>query len=643
MRRIAGRNEYIGTICRKYLQWMVLLITFWSSGLLKAQVPIPANQKKADADTSVFRLSETVINENRLQSRLSHLNKNIQIIDQQTIRSLPAHSVSAVLNFAAGVQVQQRGPFGSQADISIDGGSFEQTLVLLNGVKIVDAQTGHNTMNLPVPLDAIERIEIYHGPAARIYGVNSLTGAINIVTKKVVKSGISAQVSAGSSFKKNGNSLFNGRTIQLGGTLSGSQINQSLYGSIESGNGYRYNTGFNNGKIFYQASMQAHQHGEFSLTGGYTRNNFGANGFYAAPGDRESREVVETGLASLGYTVKLPNQFTLSPRLSYRYNYDDYRYFGNDLSKARSQHYSHSVNLEMNASYQLSAGTIGMGLEARREQIESSNIGKHNRNNFGGYAEFKTDVVENFLINVGTYVNINSDYGVQVFPGIDVGYSIGSYWKIVAQTGSGQRIPSFTDLYLNQRPGNIGNPNVEAERSWQTEGGIKFNRDGVSAQMIYFHRKIYDFIDWVRATDKLPWQPENFNNRTYGISFAGKYELSDTRSTRWTAGISYNLLSPRVDGGKAGMMSKYAIESLRHQLTGTLLVARYGFSATIAARYNERISRKHYFLGDFHLAYNRKSWGIYGDMQNVFDVSYIEAAAIPMPGRWVTLGTRLEL
>src|SRR5690606_23168265 len=101
-------------------------------------------------------------------------------------------------SYISGVDIRQRGPFGTQTDISIDGGTSEQTLVLLNGVKMIDAQTAHNMMNIPVPLSAIDHIEVLRGAAARIYGINALTGAINIVTKKGTRSSVAADVQVGS-------------------------------------------------------------------------------------------------------------------------------------------------------------------------------------------------------------------------------------------------------------------------------------------------------------------------------------------------------------------------------------------------------------------------------------------------------------
>ena len=604
----------------------------------------PASQP---ADTSVIPLREVIITENRMQLPFAKQNRNIQIVDRRQIEALPAKSINELLSYVGGVDLRQRGPFGSQADVSIDGGSFEQALILVNGMKVLDAQTGHNTLNLPIPTDAIERIEIIRGPAARIYGINSLTGAINIVTRKPTESELSAHAYAGSGFKRDtsdNDALFYGRGIQVGGTLTGKAGTHSLYGGHESGNGYRYNTAFRNNKVFYQGEVATGEQDALSLMGGYVSNDFGANGFYAAPGDKESREIVQTVLAAIGYRNRLTDRLSISPRVSYRYAYDDYQFYRYDLSTARSQHHSHAVNTEVNATLNTEVGDIGLGLEMRNEIIRSSNIGNHQRDNYGLYAEFKTEQIKRMLISAGAYMNYNSDYGWQVFPGIDAGYELDEHWKLVAHTGMGQRIPSFTDLYLDQRPANIGNPLVQPERSWHAEGGIKYADNRTVAHIGYFYRNMDDFIDWVRLSPDEPWQPYNFQrNLTRGLTFSGNYRLSgtDRHGPTWMVGLAYTWLSPEFeDSHDAGFLSKYVIESLRHQASANAHFSSGQFSATVAGRFQERISYKSYFLSDTRIAYAFHAGSVYLDATNIFDVTYIESAAVSMPGRWFSVGVK---
>src|SRR5690606_13694016 len=139
------------------------------------------------------------------------------------------------------------------------------------------------------------------------------------------------------------------------------KIQQQLFGSHESGSGYRYNTAYHNNKVFYQADFQANEKNNYNLLAGYANSNFGANGFYAAPGDKEAKEIVQTAMIAIQSKHRLSNNFVLLPQVGYRYNYDDYRYFRHNLDVARSQHYSNSLNAQLNANYQVNYGEFGFG------------------------------------------------------------------------------------------------------------------------------------------------------------------------------------------------------------------------------------------------------------------------------------------
>ena len=135
-----------------------------------------------DLTSDTTKINEVIIQENRFQIPFNQHSRNIQVLTKKDLKALPSTSINEVLRYVAGLDIRQRGPFGTQADIGIDGGSFDQTLLLINGVKLSDPQTGHHMLNIPIPMESIERIEILRGPASRMYGINALTGAINIVT-----------------------------------------------------------------------------------------------------------------------------------------------------------------------------------------------------------------------------------------------------------------------------------------------------------------------------------------------------------------------------------------------------------------------------------------------------------------------------
>lgn len=589
------------------------------------------------------QIESIVIQGNRLQIPFSQSSRNIQIITKEEIARYPVKSINELLAYVGGVDLRQRGPFGTQADVSIDGGSFEQTLVLLNGVKLINSQTAHNTLNLPIPLDAIDHIEVLRGPAARKYGINSLTGAINIVTKKSTKSFVSANAYAGSSFDKkeagDGNGIYGGGGVQVTGNFGTEKTSHLVAISKDNYNGQRYNTAQNNGKAYYNGSVDFNKNNSMQWLGGYSYSNFGANGYYAAPGDKNSQEIVETGLFSLSSQHKM-GRFTLSPRISNRYDEDDYRYFKDKLSVARSKHYTNAMMAEINSSVTTKIGDFGLGLESRFETINSSNIGKHNRNTYGTYAEYKGFYWNKVMVNAGAFVNYNTSYGWQVYPGMDVAYLFYPGWKLSASAGSGQRIPSFTDLYLNQKPGNVGNPNVKPENAWQYEANIQYTHKTLKVQAGYFYRDITNFIDWVRDSSNVPYSPLNIGrNLIQGVNARVSQDFTFNKDHRFGYFVNYNYLLPNYQSSGTGQ-SKYILETLRNQLIVGVNYSYKSLTFQVNSRFIERIANKAYILLDARVNYEVKGFTTYVDVTNILNAIYKEAGAVPMPPRWFSVGLK---
>src|SRR6056300_391589 len=143
-------------------------------------------------------LKEVVVSSGRIDVPLSENSRTLVIIGKAEIKNAAATNLADLLQTVAGVDIRRRGAQGMQADLYIRGGSFDQTLLLIDGIKVDDPQTGHHTMNIALPIELIERIEIIKGPSARVFGQNAFTGAINIVTKKEITTGGTAQIGAGS-------------------------------------------------------------------------------------------------------------------------------------------------------------------------------------------------------------------------------------------------------------------------------------------------------------------------------------------------------------------------------------------------------------------------------------------------------------
>ncbi|MBT8317290.1 MAG: TonB-dependent receptor, partial [Lutibacter sp.] len=289
------------------------------------------NSISAQKDT--VNLREVEITSNRISLPFSKKSRSIRVVTSNEIVSLPATNVADLLQSIAGIDVRRRGIDGMQSDLYIRGGNFDQTLVLIDGVKMDDIQTGHHTMNAIISLENIDRIEIIKGPAARIYGQNAFTGAINIVTKNVINNSLNLNVNYGSFENKKG-------VISLGQKYNNGNILASL--SYQESDGYRFNTDFQNMAVFIKSTLSV-----FTLTASFTSRKFGANGFYASPDYIDQYEETQTSLVAL--STKFENEsIKIMPRLYWRRNEDMYLFLRQDPSFFRNLHISNKIGVENN-------------------------------------------------------------------------------------------------------------------------------------------------------------------------------------------------------------------------------------------------------------------------------------------------------
>lgn len=611
----------------------------------------------AQSSTS-YDLEEVYIQADQLKIPFSAQNRNIIILKRQELEKLPVKSVNELLGYIAGVDVRQRGPNGTQADIGMDGGSFDQVLVMLNGIKMSDPQTGHNMMNLPVALDAIERIEIMKGAAARIYGINSLMGVINIVTKDPQQTGIQASVYGGSNFQKDDSTAetYANFGAQAVASFGNAQAGNQLSLGYDKGNGYRYNTAYENTKIMYHGAFTLNPKARLNVLGGYVNNDFGANQFYAAPNDKEAVENMQVAIAGINATLQASDKWTIMPSVNYRYGKDDYIYVRQNPGLYHNIHETHSVDVSLNNTLLLGKGTLLLGLNYRMEKINSNNLGKDERNHFGLFAGYRYLVHKDVDVNAGAYVNYNEQFGLKVYPGLDIGWTPAQSWRLYANVGTGQRLPTYTDLYYSG-PNNIGNPDLVPEWATTAELGTRYQHQGLSFQLSGFYRNGTNFIDWVKADSTAAWRTENFAAvNTFGWNLNGSYNWELSQQLHLLIHLGYTYLYPEISGsqmeGNTGLISKYTINSLHHQLVGRVH-AQLGkhWHITLTNRLVKRWHTEHvgsykakaYHILDCRLAYHFSGFTLYADVTNFGDVQYIESGVVPLPGRWATLGLRYAL
>lgn len=625
----------INTTMKKYYLIIVLILN---------NLSIQAQNEKTEIDIKSINISA-----NRLQIPFQENNHDIHIISTKEIEQLPTQSIQELLTYVAGIDVRQRGPKGAQTDISINGGTFEQTLILINGIKFIDPQTGHHHMNIPVPLNSIERIEIIKGSLARRYGINAINGAINIVTKKNAnENSAEILIGTGSSFEKDtsNNNYFYSKHLALSTQFNTNSASNILSYSRDESNGYRYNTAFNNQKIFVNSNIRINNTEKINVLAAYVNNSFGANAFYAAPVDKESTEKVETFISTVEYT-KAFKKLIIAPKFSYRYNFDDYVFIRQKPEVYRNKHFSHVYQFELDNTYSYKRSVFAMGIEWRKEQLVSNNLGARSRENFGVNIEHRITFFNNKLdLNSGIYFNNNSTFGYRFLPGIDAGFQLNKTIRFYGSVGSGQRVPSFTDLYY-KGPANIGNQNLSPEISYSQELGLKINYKQLKTDVNIFNRQIENFIDWTKINISDPWQPSNFNTlNTYGVSISNVYTFESNKNNFKInyLSISYTWLKQNVDQSENANFSKHVIESLRDQVITQLNFTVFKkTNLLIAHRYLNRVNYKNYQVVDLRLQQKINRFDINVDVNNIFNERYEEVAAVPMLPRWYGINLRYRM
>jgi outer membrane cobalamin receptor len=126
---------------------------------------------------------------------VTDVDRDVTLLDVRNTRALYPSMVD-ILRLDPAVDLQERAPNGVQLDVSIRGATFGQTLVLVDGLRMNDAQSGHHNLDLPMPFQSIDRIEVLHGSGSTMYGSDAIGGVVNFITAPP----IATEVRAGSAF-----------------------------------------------------------------------------------------------------------------------------------------------------------------------------------------------------------------------------------------------------------------------------------------------------------------------------------------------------------------------------------------------------------------------------------------------------------
>ena len=577
---------------------------------------------------TVQPLDSITIKSSRIDLPFKENSRTISIITSETINESPATNLVELLQQEAGIDVRRQGIYGMQSDLYVRGGGFDQTLLLIDGIKVEDPQTGHHTLNIALPLEVIKRIEIIKGPAARIFGQNAFTGAINIVTK------------SNDSIKNNAGFQLGSYNQQHAAATLGTRVGTtSLMGhaSVNSSEGYRYNTDFNNQNFFVKSSFNTAAN-PIEVLATFSERKFGGNQFYAIDA-KEQYEETQSSLVGVSTTLQKGN-LKLSPQLYWKRNQDMYLYIRNNPSVYRNLHISNKIGGQINAAYSSNIGVTGFGVDLAKVEMESNRLGHRNRWMGTLFVEHRFSFLDNALdVTPGVSVGYFSDFETNAFPGIDIGYTINEHFRVYTNAGYTYRTPTYNDLYyVGSR--DEGNENLVPEEAISQELGLKYFGDKISATVAFFNRDSDNLIDYTKDNEADKWKSNNLtslNTRGVEVQLSAPFKLGQYNQS---FNLGYTHLNEDLKAVRANF-SKYIINSLKHHLTARLKSQfTKNLTHSFVYKFAERATGESYSVVDAQLKLLIPGLELTITANNIFNTDYVETGIVPMPKGNVLFGIR---
>jgi outer membrane cobalamin receptor len=553
---------------------------------------------------------------------LGESDRSAVVLDTQQ-HPLAFQQVEDYLRTDASTFIEQRGAGGSQADISIRGTSFEQTLVLLNGLRINDAETSHNNLDIPVPLAAMKSIDVLHGAGSTLYGSDAIGGVVDFVT---------AQPTRDSLLLRAGGGNYGENEQEAIASAVGRRWSELLAGERDFSSGFIYDRDYRTEEASSESRWKSSLGTTDILLAGNDRA-FGANQFY---GNYPSWERTKGWFASINQTLGAHTDAAFG----YRRHTDEYVLYRDDPAIYENNHIDTSWEGALRRSDDLGKHLhLYSGLEGDGDGIHSNNLGVHARNWGSGYAdaELKFGRVN---LSAGLRQEIISGGYFVTSPTLAAGYFLTPQIKLRGAAGYGFRLPTYLDLYYSD-PGTIGNPNLKPESAWNFEGGLDWFASGrLFFESTVFYSRQHDTIDYVRANASDPYQATNLN----GLRFTGwenatvwQPNSANQFKASWTtlAGAQQALHGLQSEYVFNYPVNNASLEATHQWRAGYMLHTRIGVT--------ERYQQAPYAVWDASFARERGRWHPYVQLTNITNTGYQEVIDVQMPGREVVAGVELVL
>lgn len=620
----------------------------------------------ATAQQEETTLDPVTVSASLVSKPASQTGRNIVTIKGDEFSNLPVNSIDELLRYLPGVEVQMRGPMGSQSDIVIRGGTFQQVLVIMDGVRLNDPNTGHFSSYIPIAPSEIERIEILKGASSAIYGSEAVGGVINILTrtfaakKSQPKFKVNTDGMIGEYGLANANigAFWQGKRSAIGGGL----LTNNTKGQLQRGaRGYAYN---NTASLSF--SHYLNDKWQVAVRSSYDDRDFSAQNFYTTFASDTATEKVKTlwTQARLSYSGE---KHHVVIDAGWKKVQDNFLY--NKLSienENKSSLFQTTISDEWRAG---SKTTLINGIQLINKGIRSNDRGNHHLFQTAAFFILH-QTFNNFTFNPALRIDWNERRGAELVPQVNLSWKKNKV-QLRGSAGKTIRDADFTERYNNyNKPivtgGSIGDPALEAERSFSYEAGADyFISKHFKIAGTFFQRYQTGVIDYVAT----PYaQMPRKDNLVPGNSYALAKNIAKVITTGGELDIQYqqsfsktNRLYSAVGIVWLNSESSNAVQSFyisSHAGFMTNFMAEYSFryfSIALNGIYKARPSRtapainasisKDYFVLNSKIAVNtfQEKLKVFLQVTNLFGTEYSDLLGAKMPGRWIMTGLNFNI
>ncbi len=622
-------------------------------------------------------LDSVTISSSRVSNNIIEAPKSVTVISSDEILSSASNSLDELLRNIVGLNINSRGMFGVQADIGIRGSTFSQVLLVIDDIRQNDPLTAHFNSNIPIALSEIERIEVIRGPSTLSYGSDAVGGVIHIKTKSYCNTTFNKDTNIKADLARGEHN-----TSISDISLESSKQNWSVSASIRniSSDGEQhlnpnfllgtsddslYNNYFDLRTMGLAASVKLYDNVRWINRIGYDERDFAAKYFYTQSSFDESVEKVNNTFWQSNILIDKDNSLS-NASFSIRRAEDEFIF--NPIF-APNMHTTDFLTAQFNHTILFERNQISLGAQYLRKNIESTDRGDHNNNNFGLYAMGKKYISDRIFTQGGLRYEYDEGFGSELIPQLSITY-LSNNIQISALYGKSIRAADFTERYISYEiaqlsPGrNVGNPNLEAERAHSFELNMKYQViPTLRINSSVFLRKSSNLIDYIltnsndiEGLDNLQPDSEYYFTQNISKSTTKGLELIFSYNPVWNrcnfqTDISYTYLSSKAEEGE---ISKYLANHPNHQLNLNLNFSWNKWSLSYNGQYinrNEEIIeginaevKSDYLLNHIKLSKSFHDGNLrpYFKVNNLTNTEYQEILGARMPKRWIMVGLSLN-